>query len=205
MPDLSVLIVDDDPVSLHVLRATLEEVGLRVIGAERPSAALHLLATEVPDLLITDLLMPEMNGLDLVRAVRARVAGVCCLVITGFATNETTVEAFRAGARDVLLKPINVEEVQTRVLNAAELVRLRREVDELRAARDQHSQDRPEPAAGRAQELTALSSLPGSAAPMDHGREDALQRLERLGALYRQGLISTAEFEEKKHGLLARL
>jgi DNA-binding NtrC family response regulator len=146
-----------------------------------------------------------MNGLELVKAVRARAAGVCCLVITGFATNETTVEAFRAGARDVLLKPINVEEIQARVLNAAELVQLRREVQDLRAARDARAGARAERPAARSQELTALPSLPGSAAPVDQGRDDILQRLERLGALYRQGLVTAAEFEEKKQSLLARL
>lgn len=204
MTNLTVLIVDDDPVSLHVLRATLEEVGFRVSAADRPSAALRHLESETPDLLITDLLMPEMNGLELVKVVRARAPETCCLVITGFATNETTVEAFRAGARDLLLKPINVEEVQTRVLNTAELIQLRKEVQTLRATRDARPAPPPE-AAPRARELTSLPALPGSAAPVEHAREDALQRLERLGALYRQGLISAAEFEEKKHSLLSRL
>jgi DNA-binding NtrC family response regulator len=204
MTNLTVLIVDDDPVSLHVLRATLEDVGFHVSAADRPSAALRHLESQAPDLLITDLLMPEMNGLELVKAVRTRAPETCCLIITGFATNETTVEAFRAGARDLLLKPINVEEVQTRVLNAAELVQLRKEVQTLRAARDARLAPPPE-AAPRARELTSLPALPGSAAPVEHAREDALQRLERLGALYRQGLISAAEFEEKKHSLLSRL
>ena len=204
MSSLSVLIVDDDPVSLPVLRVTLEEVGLQVTAADRPSAALRQLDADVPDLLITDLLMPEMNGLELVKAVRARAPEVCCLVITGFATNETTVEAFRAGARDLLLKPINVEEVQTRVLNAAEVVQLRKDVHALRAARTVRS-DAPPDAVPRARELTSLPSLPGTAAPVEHGREDALERLERLGALFRQGLISAAEYEEKKHNLLRRL
>ncbi len=204
MASLSVLIVDDDPVSLHVLRATLEEVGLQVTAADRPSGALRQLDTAVPDLLITDLLMPEMNGLELVKAVRARAPEVCCVIITGFATNETTVEAFRAGARDLLLKPINVEEVQTRVLNAAEVVELRKEVQALRAARDLQ-RDAPSDAVPRARELNSLPSLPGTAAPVEHGRDDALHRLERLGALYRKGLISAAEFEDKKQNLLSRL
>ena len=205
MPDLSVLIVDDDPVSLHLLRVTLEDVGFRVTAVDRPSAALRQLDSAVPDLLITDLLMPEMNGVELVKAVHARAAEICCLVITGFATNETALEAFRAGARDLLLKPINVEEVQTRVLNAAEVVQLRREIQILRVGRERRGDGRTEASASRTRELADLPALPGSAAPVDQAREDVLQRLERLGALYRQGLISNADFEEKKQLLLSRL
>ncbi len=206
MADLSVLVVDDDPICLHVLGATLEQIGLRVRSADRPSVALRLLDADapVPDLLVSDLLMPEMSGLELVKAVRARCPGIVCLLITGFATNETIVDAFRAGAWDLMLKPVNVEELQTRVLHAAELVELRREVKQLRAARECQT-DPATVSAPRARELTVLPSLPGSAAPLGHSREDVLQRLERLGALYRQGLLTSAEFEEKKQLLLSRV
>jgi DNA-binding NtrC family response regulator len=204
---LSVLIVDDDPGSLQLLQAILEDVGLQVTAADGPRAALRQAEAKTPDLLVTDLRMPDMNGLELVRAVRELDPEICCLVITGFASDETTADAYRAGVVDLLLKPINVAEVQSRVRNAAELVRLRREV---RALRAEQSAPQPEPrdcpAASRARELADLPALPGSAGPLDVvGWEETLHRLERLGSLRRQGVIGPHEFEEKKRILLARL
>lgn len=205
--DLSVLIVDDDPNCLHMLQAILEEAGFRVTTADRPRTALHQVETRPPDILVTDLRMPEMGGLDLVRAVRAVADEVYCLVVTGFASDEVTTEAYAAGARDLLTKPINVAEVQARVENGAELVRLRREVRALRDVRTAGQTSGPKAAApARARELADLPALPGSAAPVEvSARDETLHRLERLGALYRQGLIDAAEFEEKKRTLLARV
>jgi DNA-binding response OmpR family regulator len=205
--DLSVLIVDDDPTCLYMLQAILEETGFRVTAADRPRAALRQVQTRPPDILVTDLRMPEMSGLDLVRAVRTVADDVYCLVVTGFASDEVTAEAYGAGVRDLLTKPINVAEVQARVENGAELVRLRREVRRLReaqAASAIRASDVETPP--RARELADLPALPGSAAPVEvTGRDDTLHRLERLGALFRQGILGVAEFEEKKRALLARV
>lgn len=204
---LTVLIVDDDPSCLQLLQAILEEVGFAVTTADRPRAALQQTEAQPPDLLITDLRMPDMNGLELVRAVRRGAPEVCCVVITGFASDEIIAEAYQAGVSDLLLKPINVPEVQARVRNAAELVQLRREVRALRALRViDRVEDVGSPSAPRARELSDLPVLPGSAGPVDGaGRDDVIHRLERLGALHRQGIITTFEFEEKKRLLLARL
>ena len=120
---LSVLIVDDDPTCLQLLQAILEDdrgfASPRRTGRRRRSASVK---ARSPDILVTDLRMPEMSGLDLVRAVRALDEEIYCLIVTGFASDEVTAEVYRAGVRDLLLKPINVAEVQARVQNAAELV-----------------------------------------------------------------------------------
>ena len=204
---LSVLIVDDDPASLRLLQAALEDVGLQVTAADGPRAALRQAEAKTPDVLVTDLRMPDMNGLELIRAMRTVAPEVCCLVITGFASDEATSDAYRAGAIDLLLKPINVTEVQARVQNAVELVRLRREVRALRAGQPAPERgSRDGAAASRARELADLPALPGSAGPVDAtGWEETLHRLERLGSLFRQGVIGPQEFEEKKRVLLARL
>jgi DNA-binding NtrC family response regulator len=204
---LSVLIVDDDPTCLQLLQAILEEIGLAVMVADRPRAALQQTESQPPDLFITDLRMPEMNGLDLVRAVHRTAPELYCFVITGFASDEIIAEAYQSGVSDLLLKPINVPEVQARVRNAAELVQLRREVRALRAARVAgRVEDAGSPSAPRARELSDLPVLPGSAGPVDGaGRDDMIHRLERLEALRRHGVITTTEFEEKRRILLGRL
>ena len=207
-PALSILIVDDDLGSLHLLQRILRDSGLTVRTAQSPTAALRQLEEDPPDLLLTDLRMPEMSGVDLLRAARARRPDLCCLVVTAFATDEATAEIFHAGAQDLFQKPINSKEVRARVQHAAEVVLLRREVAALRAASAAVSRDQPsqEPPPSRTLELSDLRALPGFAAPMTiGGREDLFHRLERLGALFRQGVISATDFEEKKRGLLARI
>ncbi|MFB3816371.1 MAG: response regulator [Candidatus Methylomirabilales bacterium] len=209
---LSVLIVDDDPSTLQLLRLLLEGLGARATTAERPGEALRRLGAEAPDLLITDLRMPEMSGLDLIRIARSRLPLLGCVVVTGFATEEVTGDAFGAGAEDLLLKPISLPEVQARIQRVVEIMRLRREVAVLRAAVAECAAARPAgelvrpDVAGRAQELDALPALPGAARPVQAARPaDAVARLERLGGLLRQGVITPAEFEEKKRALLQRI
>jgi len=197
---LSALLVDDDRASLTLLRGILELMGFHVTALETPGEALRWLAEAPVDLLITDLRMPEISGIELLHAVRAIRPALCALVITGFASEETTAEAFQAGAWDFLLKPINLAEVQARVGHAAEVVQLRREVQALRKlVPPVRSALVGDPAASRARELTDLPAVPGSAAPMDlAGREESLRRPERLLEMYRQGGITVAEDEEPK-------
>jgi DNA-binding NtrC family response regulator len=202
---VSVLAVDDDPVSLHLVRDLLVEAGFLVRTTTSPAEALRAIEKAPPDLLLADLRMPEMNGLDLLRAAQHLVPGFCGIIITAFATEETTCEVFQAGAQDLISKPVNEEELKARLRHAAELVQLRREVQSLRLANQAASVSRvPAVRWGRAQELARLPALPGSGLPLETGgREDTSQRLERLAALFRQGLVSALEFEEKKRTLLA--
>jgi DNA-binding NtrC family response regulator len=204
---VSVLIVDDDAGCLHLLQEILEGLQLRVTTAARPKAALCQMQAEMPDILVTDLRMPEMSGLELVRATLGLARETYCIVITGFASDEVTTEAYRVGVRDLLLKPINVTEVEARMRNAREMVRLRREVRALRAVQATGPADgRVGHIAGRAGELTDLPALPGFAGPVGlPGWDETLHRLKRLAALRRDGVIGEAEFEEKKRLLLERL
>lgn len=204
---LSVLIVDDDPGSLRILQAILHDAGFAVRTTASPRAALRELKSHPPDLLLTDLRMPEMSGLDLLRAALRLKPDLCCLVVTAFATDEAISDIFRAGAYDLLSKPINAEETRARLAHAAEIVRLRREAQPLRAPTAPPRRGSPEGTTpSRARELSELPALPGSAAPLDMGgRDEVFRRLERLASLLRQGVITVAEFEEKKRALLARI
>jgi DNA-binding NtrC family response regulator len=197
---LSVMLVDDDPASLALLRGILELMEFRVTALERPHEALRRLVEAPADLLITDLRMPEMSGIELLQAARTIRPELCVLVITGFAGEETTSEVFQAGAWDFLLKPINLTEVQARISHAVEVVQLRREVHVLRKlVPPSRSAPSGDPVAPRAVELADLPALPGSAAPMDlAGREEPLRRPDRLLEKYRQGGATAADDEEPK-------
>ncbi len=111
-----IAVIDDERESLAAISRALERVGYQVTSYEDSEAALaHLDLFKRVDLVITDLKMPRVTGMDLLRVVRSvnREAGV--LMVTGHGTVETAVEAMRLGADDYILKPLDLFELRDRV------------------------------------------------------------------------------------------
>ncbi|MEK6597049.1 MAG: HD domain-containing phosphohydrolase [Gemmatimonadota bacterium] len=119
------LVVDDDPLVRRSLCRVLLAQGMEPIEAESGEAALAMLMADrsIP-LVITDLYMPGMDGLTLVREVRSRCPDTAVLVVTGVADVDTAVKSFQLGAADYLSKPVLMEEVRARVQSALEKRRL---------------------------------------------------------------------------------
>lgn len=109
------LLVDDEPGMLDMLRWALCRQGYELSQARDGEAALRRLDEGGVDLVITDLTMPQQGGLDLLRALARRPASPPVIVVTGFGTVETAVEAMRLGARDFLLKPYDLDLLLARV------------------------------------------------------------------------------------------
>ncbi|HLH35705.1 MAG TPA: response regulator transcription factor [Alloacidobacterium sp.] len=109
-----VLVVDDEIQITRVLRAALSAQGYDVRTANEPEEALHLVQDWMPDLIITDLMMPGMTGVELSRTVRAR-SGVPILVLSVRDQERTKVEALDAGADDYVTKPFSTQELLARV------------------------------------------------------------------------------------------
>jgi DNA-binding NtrC family response regulator len=107
----SVLVVDDDPAVGKVLAGLLGQRKLRASHVLSGEAALEALAREPRDLVITDLRMPGMDGLELLRRVRALAPELPVIVLTAHGSIATAVEAMRAGAADFLSKPFDREEI----------------------------------------------------------------------------------------------
>ncbi len=111
MPE-RILVVDDEPGMLEVCEDILRELPRTQVVAERlPARAAELLAASSWDLLITDLCMPEVDGLALLRAARQRDARLPVLMLTAFPSVETAVESMKLGAADYLTKPFLPEEL----------------------------------------------------------------------------------------------
>ncbi|MHB1846684.1 MAG: sigma-54-dependent transcriptional regulator, partial [Deltaproteobacteria bacterium] len=110
MPD-TILIVDDDPAVGKVLAALLVQAGLQVELASSGEAALALLDLRPASLVLTDLRMGGMSGLELLLRLRARHPDVPVVMLTAHATVSLAVEAMKAGAADFLAKPFDREEV----------------------------------------------------------------------------------------------
>lgn len=121
-----VLVVDDEPAVRFALTEMLGDRGHDVIDVASGTDALpHL--TDV-DVVVTDLAMPGLDGLGLLREARRRVPGLPVIVLTARGSEKSAVEAMRAGAEDYLSKPFDVDEVALAVTRAAEAAQLRRDV-----------------------------------------------------------------------------
>jgi len=109
-----ILVVDDEPQITRMLRASLQSSGYEVLVANNGADAYKHLLAERPDLIITDLAMPEMNGLELTQAVR-RVAQTPIIVLSVRANDQMKVTALDEGADDYLTKPFSMPELLARV------------------------------------------------------------------------------------------
>ncbi len=122
-----VLIADDNADIREYLTSLLKTSGYQVSGVADGHEALNAIRTEIPDLVISDVMMPELDGLQLVAAVRAdpRVAAVPILLLSARAGQEASIEGLQAGADDYLVKPFAAAELLARVRANIELARLR--------------------------------------------------------------------------------
>ena len=131
-----ILVVDDDESLRWVTQAQLQQCGYDVAAAADAASALEQIRNSPPDLAITDLKMPGMSGLDLLRAIRAEYPEIIVIVVTAFGTVENAVEAMKAGAYDYITKPVNVDELRLIVSRGLEHLDLREEVRVLRSSLD---------------------------------------------------------------------
>jgi two-component system response regulator HydG len=132
-----ILVVDDSKDTLEVLQRNLTAEGYQVFTAPGVAEAITILEGTPIDLVITDLKMPKVSGLDLVRHVRENYRDTEVMMITGYATIGGAVEAVKTGAEEYLPKPFTDEELTAAVARAIDKLRLRRigqaEVSRIRA------------------------------------------------------------------------
>jgi len=119
-----ILIVDDEKNYLVVLQALLADNGYEMLTAQNGPQALALAAEEEPDLVITDMRMPQMSGLDLIQRLKARFNEMPIIVMTAYGTVENAVEAMKSGATDYISKPFENTELLLTVQKALKMRRL---------------------------------------------------------------------------------
>ena len=123
-----VLVVDDERSMREVLSIVLKRDGHEVLAAEDGAAAVEVMKKERVDILITDIRMPQMNGVDVLREAKRIDPEIISIVMTAFASTDTAVEALRLGAADYVHKsPQAVNEVRLRVRKELERKRLQQE------------------------------------------------------------------------------
>jgi DNA-binding NtrC family response regulator len=161
----SVLVVDDDESLRRVTQMQLEEAGYEVFTAPDAAAGLEIMEASVPPLVIADLKMPGMSGIELLRELRSRYPETTVILITAYGTVQTAVEAMRAGAYDYITKPIDYDELLLVLDRALERRSLLDEVQSLRATLDKKFGF--ESIIGRAKPLLRVLNMAGRAALTD--------------------------------------
>ena len=140
--NFKILAIDDDPPSLDLVMSALEHEGVEVLGASDPRDGLAVFQREEPDLVLLDLMMPQMNGIEVLKrilppdATSRREQVPIVIMLTAFGTVETAVQAMKAGAYDYLTKPIQIPELRLVVDRAFDHLRLYEEVRRLRRTLD---------------------------------------------------------------------
>jgi diguanylate cyclase (GGDEF)-like protein len=120
---MKVLIVDDDPVSRLIVEAALDSLGHDCISAEGGEVGWKLFLQERPDVVISDWMMPDLNGLELCRRIRSNEGARYCsfIVVTARDEGQSVREGMLAGADDYLTKPLDIDELELRLIATARL------------------------------------------------------------------------------------
>lgn len=111
----TVMIVEDDAATRRLYRFLLSNSGYTVVEAEDGAAALERLKTVPCEVIITDMNMPRMGGIDMVRTLRQTNSAIHVIMVTAFGTPDTEKNAFRAGVNEYLTKPFDFEDLERRV------------------------------------------------------------------------------------------
>jgi DNA-binding NtrC family response regulator len=164
MSSRTILVVDDDESLRRVTQMQLEEAGYETYAAADGTLALRIVEEKKPTLVLADLKMPGMSGIELLRRMRSQHPDAAVIMITAFGTVQNAVEAMKAGAYDFITKPIDYDELLEILENA-----LHRgsplETQSLRASLDEKSGF--ESIIGRAKPLLTVLNMAVRAAPTD--------------------------------------
>jgi DNA-binding NtrC family response regulator len=130
----TILIVEDEAKMRRLLELNLGEDGFSTLSAGDAESGLKLLRESSVDLVVTDLKLPGMNGLEFLQTIKRQNAAIPVVVMTAFGTVETAVEAMKAGASDYVLKPFSLNEIRMVIHKELDVHKLREENRSLREA-----------------------------------------------------------------------
>jgi DNA-binding NtrC family response regulator len=224
---LKILLVDDNIPSRNVLEEFLEGDDYSIVTAENGLEAIHALKELQFDLVITDLKMPGANGIEVLMRARKVNPNVQVIIITGYASLETAMEAIKEGAYDYITRPFKLDEMKVVVQNASEKIRLIEEnrkliqnledvYQRMNGLQKSEMNDKGLKEAVMKNDTATLGtfldfrSVAGANLPLDMQRRRndkgyVLVELEKLGQLRDEGVLSQDEFERCKRKILQKL
>jgi diguanylate cyclase (GGDEF)-like protein len=201
---MRILIAEDDAISMRILESAVRRLGHTALPARDGMAAFEAHHEHAPDVVISDWLMPGMDGIDLCRRIRDAQAGrygeyTYFIFMTALGGKQHFIEGMQAGADDYLTKPIDMDELAARLFAAARVTSLHRMLSEKNAELERLSRDNHR--AARTDPLTAL----GNRLRLREDLEILRGRVGRYGHRYSAALCDIDEFKKynDRHGHLA--
>jgi two-component system phosphate regulon sensor histidine kinase PhoR len=168
---ITILVVDDERDIRDGSERILSKMGCKVLKADRGEVGLKLLADNPIALVLLDMKMPGMDGMEVLKLIRQDYPGIIVVVITGFATVETAIEAMKEGAYDFIPKPFEPDQLRIVVNRAWDKIRLRAEAERLAAERQRTLVDLD---TEKSRVHTILESLPSGTAVTDNNGQVVL-------------------------------
>src|SRR5659263_68518 len=126
------MVIDNEEGLCRMMEAVLSDNGYAVTAFTRPFEAVEIFQAGQWDLIVTDIKMPGMDGLELLQKVKQKDPSIPVIMVTAYATVEKSIQALRKGACDMLTKPFEPDELPYRVKNALQHTQLMEENRELR-------------------------------------------------------------------------
>jgi DNA-binding NtrC family response regulator len=162
---ITILVVDDEELLARSCKQILTSEGYHVVAEVRGRSALDVIRRTKPDIVLTDLMLPDMDGMSLLREAKTIVPESLIIMITGFATVDSSVEAIKAGAYDYIPKPFTATQLRILIGRAAQQVRLAR--DNARLRDELKRQHAFENIIGRSEPMQKVLSIVSRVAPTD--------------------------------------
>jgi len=207
---INILIVDDDKTIADILKDLLSERGRSVDVCYDGLAAVESLQKNIYDLVIVDLVMPRVGGLDLLKYAKEIKPDVIVIIITGYASLETAIMAIKEGAYDYIRKPCKLEEIKIVVENAIDKIQLNREnkgllqklqdaYHELMVLKKEKNEDEKITSVNFfSPSIPSLHYLYNTGSPTSNH----IDKLQALSSLKENGLVTESEFKTFKRHLL---
>ena len=158
----TILIVDDEPGIIQSLQGILTDEGFEVVAADGGLKALEIIKETIPDIVLLDIWMPDIDGIETLKRIRELYAGLQVIMISGHGTIETAVKATKLGAYDFIEKPLSLEKVLLSINNALNYNRLEAELGIFRERERQRYQ-----ITGHSRAITDLKEQIRIVAPTD--------------------------------------
>jgi DNA-binding NtrC family response regulator len=116
---VDIIVIDDEPIVCERLKPALEKLGFQVEAYTESELALKRLEEKTFDIVVTDVKMKKLDGIQILKNVKTRAPGTAVIIITGYATVQLAREALTCGAYDFIAKPFKIRELRDIILKAA--------------------------------------------------------------------------------------